>query len=63
MMAKSVYLKQVRSLAKNILSEIFLDPELDCYAGISKAALIQLMAQVRHSLYLLYRPVETNNTL
>ena len=43
--AQSVYLKQVRSLAKIFFPEIFLDPDVTAMLG-SKAALIQLMAQV-----------------
>lgn len=49
---KSVYLKQVRSLAKISFRKIF-GPRLDCYAGI-KGRADTVNGTSRHSLYLLY---------
>jgi hypothetical protein len=53
-MAQSVYLKQVRSLAQNILSEIFWTPtRLDCYAG-TKGRVDTVNGASRNSHFLLY---------
>ena len=49
---KSVYLKQVRSLAKLFFRKNF-GPRLDCYAGV-KGRVDTVNGTSRHSLYLLY---------